>query len=522
MATSNPILIQLENSHEALFKKYQDQVYLNKVKEYARITIPTILPDMNNRNPTGNNTYEGDYQSMGSYLVSSLASKLARTLFPVGTTFFKIAPDPALEEMLKQQQKDSLIALANQACSRVFYNASYAQIVQALKLLVITGDVILKREANEGIIVYSMQSYGIKRNSVGKVLDCVICENKVIEELDEATIARCNLGGQVKSNTVKLYTRIKRELVDGIISWVVTQEINGVRLDYTARYQDKACPYIFVVWNLVNGDNYGHGHVEDNEGDLAKLSDLSYELTKYQLASTRVLNLVGDSSNFDIQDACEAETGDFVKGDPKQVTPFEFGDANKMQAIQADLAIIKQDLAVAFMYQGNTRNAERVTQFEIQQNAMEAEQVLGGVYSQLAQLMHLPLSWLLLNEVDDTFISTAKANGIDIKVLTGLQALNQVNDNNALVVGANIINQVVPVLQGVSKEYNISAIARMILSNQGVDLKQITYTEQELVENARQEQEAQAQQQQALIAQQQQAQLQAQQATEQSQGVPSL
>jgi hypothetical protein len=41
-------------------------------------------------------------------------------------------------------------------------------------------------------------------------------------------------------------------------------------------------------------------------------------------------------------------------------------------------------LAKAFMYQANTRDAERVTAYELQRDAQEAENTLGGAYSMLS------------------------------------------------------------------------------------------------------------------------------------------
>ena len=98
------------------------------------------------------------------------------------------------------------------------------------------------------------------------------------------------------------------------------------------------------------------------------------------------------------------------------------GDAAKIQQLASSIQTIFQRLSMAFMYQGNTRDAERVTAEELQMNAREAESALGGVYSQLSQGIHLP--YLLTHEVDSTFI-TAVIAGYNPKVITGLPALGR-------------------------------------------------------------------------------------------------
>jgi hypothetical protein len=475
----------------ALFTKYQDTGLLDRVEQYALWTIPSIFPqgDESFYNSNTNRTIEYDYQSVGALIVNRLATKLARTLFPANTSFFRIdVTNPDLKALFERKKVKSIIEYENSACERLFYNASYAQLVQAMRLLIITGECLLYRVA-DSMRVYSLKNYAVKRNNVGEVLDLIILEHKFYEELDEETKAAL---GDYRSNApLKLYTRVQRLLKNGVKSWRVTQELQGIELPTNMVYRDKLCPYIPVTWNFVNGDSYGRGYVEDYAADFSKLSDLSRELMAYEMESLRLIHMVNPQGGVDIDSASNAPNGEFVHGDPNMIQPYEGGSFQKIQVIKTDLNDIEQRLNVAFMYMGNQRDGERITAYEIRQNAEEAEQVLGGVYSQLAESMHLPLAYLLLYEVRKDIILAIDAADIRLNILTGIQALSRSTENQGLVIAASEINTIAPVVaQFMGKRFNMDKIVDKILLSNGVNVEEITYTEQELAIQAQRENEA--------------------------------
>ena len=203
----------------------------------------------------------------------------------------------------------------------------------------------------------------------------------------------------------------------------------------------------------------------------------------------------------------------------ESVQKYEVGDFQKIQTLGAQIAEVANRLNVAFMSSANQRDAERVTQYEIMMNANEAEQVLGGVYSQLSQSLHIPLAYLLLNEVQPSFIHAVQQGEFRLEILTGLQALSRSSENQALVTATAEINAIVPVLQ-TFKQFNLNKVVEGILRANGVNVEDISYTEEEMQAIAAQE----AQKEQQLAAQQQAmmqgaGQEQAVQAVQQSQGI---
>lgn len=482
---------ELRYQLSTLFSNYQDTGLLDRIETYALWTIPSVFPQCENTNygSNTNSTIQYDYQSVGALIVNRLATKLARTLFPANTSFFRIdVTNDKLKALFERKKVSSIIEYENAACERLFYNASYAQLVQAMRLLIITGECLLHR-VNDSMRVYSLKNYAVKRNNVGEELDIVIMEYKYFEELDDDI--KIVIGDQRSNAPLKLYTRVQRQYKNGVKSWRVTQEINGIALPTNMVYRDKLCPYIPVKWQFVNGDAYARGYVEDYAADFSKLSDLSRELMSYEMESLRLIHMVNPAGGVDIEYAVNAPNGEFVHGDPNMIQPYEGGTFQKIQVIKADLNDIEQRLNVAFMYTGNQREGERITAYEIRQNAEEAEQVLGGVYSQLAESLHLPLAYLLLYEVRKDIILALDAADIKLNILTGIQALSRSTENQGLVIAASEINATVPMIQQFGgKRFNIDAIIDKILLSNGVNVAEITYTEDELRAKAQAEQQA--------------------------------
>ena len=482
---------ELSYQLKTLFTKYRDDALLNKLENYALWTIPSVFPREQDAANFNNADIEYDCQSKGALVVNRLATKLARTLFPANTSFFRMEINDEIRDLFKQQQIEDIITYENKACARIFLNASYAQIVQALRLLIITGECLVVR-LDEALRVYSLRDYTVKRNNVGDVLDIIIQEHKYYSELSERS--KAIVGSKPDDHRIKLYTRC-RKLPNG--SWGVTQEIDGKDLGTDVKYRSKLCPYLPVTWNFVNGDNYGRGYVEDYAADLYKLSEMSKSLADYEFEALKLIHLVNPAGIMDVSALHRAESGDYVQGDHNMIKPYESGDYQKIIEIRNDLQAIEARLDIAFMYTGNTRDGERVTAYEIRQNAEEAEQVLGGVYSQLSQNMHLPLAYLLLNEEDESIIYEIDRENLKLNILTGLQALSRSSENQNLVIACSEMNAVIPTFTslGLSSKWKIDAIAESILVSNGVNLKALQYTEEEMVAMQKQELEANAAQQ---------------------------
>ena len=489
------------SNFQSLYEEYQDSRLVLKYETYATWTIPSAFPDNYLQGNKGNMDVKHDYQSMGALLVNFLSAKLTGLLFPVNQSFFKINFSDELKAMQEQAgmdiaaAKSELVKLENKACQRLFLNASYAQLVQLMRYLIITGNALIKREDGK-LTIYSPRNFVQLRDNSGNVLDMVLRESVAYGTLPQEI--RTVIGrGKQDTDDVTIYTRIKRILVQNRVNYVVTQQIDGIGIGEASTYPEKLCPFIPVVWNLVNGDSYGRGMVEDYAGDFAKLSDLSRALTLYELDSCKVIKAVKPGSTVDIDSINDAEVGEYVFADPTAIAAVESGEYQKIQQLGAEIQTIFQRLSLAFMYQGNTRDAERVTAEEIKMNAMEADKALGGVYSQLAESTHIPLAYILCSEVDPDFILAVIGSEVQLEVLTGVTALGRAADVTKLLQAVQELAAIIPVLKQVSPRFDTERIVDQVLQAKGLTLDDLMLTEQQLQEQ-QQQMDAQAQMQDPL------------------------
>lgn len=487
-----------EINYEHLYTKYRDDLVIKKSEEYAMITLASIFPDVLINENGERTVIEKDYQSLGATLVDTLANKLATTLFPINQPFFRLTSSDGITEVLAQQGikrsdvSQFLSKLENSSYKRLWRNSSYSQLVYAIKNLIITGNCLVYRDTDESKThVYTLRQYTIKRDGSGKVRDIVLKEIISKDDVPE------DLHGvlHINENTTKnfsLFTRIKRESRDSTDVMVVSQQIEGYEIpDAESEYPISICPYIPVTWNLITGENYGRGRVEDYIADLIAYSELSRAATEYDMEMAKMVNIVSPTSQTDVDELDGSESGDYVTGIIGDIQTLEKGSYQKSLQLRNNLATIAQRLQVAFMYSANTRDAERVTALEIQANIREADTALGGAYSTLSDTMQVPLANVILFEENPSYVQGLIDNEISIDILTGNAALGRSTDVNNLLQATASLAQAATLTQ-LDNTVNIQKIADMFFSAYGVDIADLRYTEEELRSKEQAAQQAQA------------------------------
>lgn len=509
-------------THQALFTKMQDTEVIRKSEQYAHWTLASLMADLKSMTRA---TLERDYQEIGALLTNNLASKLAGILFPSTRPFFKIAPSADMIELAqgkgipKDKLLSSLASMEVDACTLLFKNASFNQLILALKHLIVTGNVLTYRDTEQHrTITYGIRSYVTRRDGKGRLLDCVLKEHTFVEALpmDLQHVLRLHSPSKYSrpEQTVDVFTRIHRtQNASGDQLFEVTQEVDTVPVGTLGTYPEHLCPWHAVTWNLIPGEHYGRGLVEDYAGGFAKLSDLSEAHALYSVEVMRVLHLVRAGSGTDIDDFATAETGEYLVGDKESVYAHESGDGQKLQKVASEIAQISTRLSTAFMYTANTRDAERVTKYELAQLAKEAENTLGGTYSALADSWQVPLSHVLLYESEPAALTNLIDGSVQLDVIAGIPALGRAADVQNLVNATQVAAAIIPSLTQLDRRIDPARVFDMIMSSESVDTA-VLYKDQQQLDAA-----AQAE---AQMAQGQQQMLQAQQQTEQAKQIEQL
>lgn len=489
-------------SHKALFEKLRDTEVIRKSVQYAHWTLPALMADLSSRRGHGGQVLlERDYQEVGALLVNHLSAKLAGLLFPSSRPFFKATISPKAMKVARDnghkpdQVSSELAKIEMESAQLLFRNASYNQLVMALKHLIVTGNVLTYRDTEtHRTSTYGLQSFVVRRDGKGVMLDCVLREYTFVEALEdsiqEVLRAKDRARYSRPEQVVELYTRIKRCGKSDSPHYKVTQEVDTVPVGDVGTYPEHLCPWHVIPWNLTVGEHYARGMVEDYAGGFAKLSDLSEAEALYSVEIMRVLHMVNSGSGTDIDDLADAETGEFIAGSPDSVAAYEAGDAAKLQQIAGSIEGVVQRLSRAFMYKANTRDAERVTAFELAQDAREAENALGGVYSSLAENWQVPLAHVLLHEARPEMLEGIITGDMKLGITAGIPALGRAADVQNLLSATQEASAIIPPLSQLDRRVDPAKVFDMIMSGQSVDTSVFFKDEDQL----RAEAEADAQQ----------------------------
>lgn len=498
----------MQSTHKELFLKYRDDNVIVKATQYARWTLPQLMADLATVTKGQAVILERDFQEIGPLLVNNLSAKLARLLFPNGRPFFKISASAALRKRAEEggvtptELNSGMAKLELESCKQLFLNGSYEQLVMALKHLVVTGNVLLYRDTvKHRTVTYGVQSFAVRRDGQGNLLCCILREFTDFETLapdvQAALTAKYSTRYQnpAAAERIELYTKVARgQDMEGKVTFTVSQEVEGIPVGTPGVYPEHLCPWQVPTWSLVAGENYGRGLVEDYAGGFARLSDESHASTLYSIAMAKVVNLVAPGSGADVDELQDAETGEYVSGNKDAVTALEMGDAQKYAQMQAAIAAVFDRLARAFMYRGNTRDAERVTAEEIKQDAQEVENSLGGVYSSLSASMQVPLAHVLLTELDESMLAGIIGKDMKLNIVAGIPALAAAAEVQNLAAAAQDAGAIIPVLVQLSKKIDPQKLLDVIFAGRSVDTSMIYKDEAQLQKEAQiAQQEAQAQ-----------------------------
>lgn len=489
------------NSVSTLFAKYQDQSVIKKCKDFAGYTIPSLMAD-----PTTNHSHaeklEYDYQSVGALLVNNLTAKLAMALFPTGRNSFKIDLAEDLEEVLRTSMqadtlsiKASLAELERLATEQVYKNAALSKLYKAIKLLIVTGNVLIYRDsALQTFYMWNVYSFVVRRDMAGRVtqgiLKQVIPYAELNEEIQREVIQQ--RPATAPDTIITQYTDIQyRNTGSGSRIVHIQHYIDDKPVGKPSTYPEHLSPYIFPAWDVPSGEHYGRGYVEDYAADFARLSMLAHDVSLYEGEILHLLNLVDEAGGSAVDEVIDKPTGAYVPGRAESITAYEKGSYQKLETAYRGLDGVVNRLNQAFMYTGQMRQAERVTAEEVRSVATEAENLLGGAYSVLAENLQAPLAYLSMYEVAQEhrdILGGLIANKYRPVIITGIPALTAATETQNLLRASQEIGQILPIIMQAVSYLDPNKVSEVILLNNGVDVDSLRKSAEQLQQEAEAEQ----------------------------------
>lgn len=492
---------------------------LSRCEQYAEWTLPYVFP--RSGDTVKNDELPAQQDSIGAKAVNHLSNKIISTLFPARQLFFRLVIDQEMQDLISaalqeqvgspeelkqllqtqlQAAEDELLKAEKRVSDRLDMIQFRPQAINVAKSLIITGNsLIFMPEDDSPIQVYSLRNYSVVRDVSGEVVELMTRDCKAFATFkqsiqdqlrSDATLHK--LHGDKKKyeddTDVTIYTHVHLH-EDG--KYHVTQYADNVKLDTEgATYTKDELRWIPLTWNLIQGEDYGRGLVADYAAAFHAINVLSNALLNMAAIMGDIKIFVDPQSMIDVDRLERSAPGSYHAGKPENIGTMQMNMQNNAQFVAQMLDRYEKQIAYAFLLQSAmTRDAERVTAQEIQQNVDELETSNSGIYSRLAATWQYRTAILSLKDTD--FIGVG--DGVDPRIITGMDSLSRAGEAynmRLFLADLTALNSLPePVLQTI----NFSKFIKQVAQFHEVSYEGWVYTEQQ-VQQKQQEQQQAAQQ----------------------------
>ena len=399
--------------------------YETRGEKFAKITLPYLIradgADKSTQVPFAR------AQSFCGGLVNNLKSKMGLALLPPATSSFRFAPDKEALDILypvgsdgaPNQEKEDLYAelSANQAIinNEIEVQQIRSPLFDMIAQLLVVGSVVVEKIDKDGMIVHPLKSFAVKLNRRGMAMGICIVEKLYV--LPEGVAPR------ETKDEYELYTLVDYD--SEAKHWIMTQQLGGeeelVGTEQTFK-DDMDLPFRYLGWQWAVGEEYHRPYVEDYYDDMVQLNNLAELLTRGSLASAKITWLVDErGGKTKKSEIASSKTGQYLLGRADDVTTVQAGKNFDFQVPMDREANLKRELSKLFLSnEAATRDAERVTAYEVQLMARELESsTLGGIYSSMALGFSKWLVHQIMKELKIEFKT------FEVEILTGLDAIGR-------------------------------------------------------------------------------------------------
>jgi hypothetical protein len=453
--------------------------FLDRARSASELTIPSLLVDSGHSNST---VLATPFQSIGAEGVNNLSSKLLLSLLPPNAPFFRlVVDDTELENLLAEQRGEAEEALARierMVAQEIEVRALRVPISEALKHLLVAGNVLLYLPEKGQMRVFKLDRYVVKRDSMGNVLKIITKETMSPLSLPEKAkyLVTEMAEDEIPKTNVDLFTCVKWTGRN----WKIHQEVEGnVVPGSEGSFPKNRNPFIALRFTHIDGEDYGRGFVEEYIGDLKSLETLTKAIVEGSAAAAKILFLVRPNGTTRIKTLADSPNGAIVNGDQADVSTLQLQKSADFRVAQDTIRTLSDRLGRVFLMNSSVRrDAERVTAEEIRMGMQELEIALGGVYSILSQEFQMPLVQLIMTKLKkEKKLPQFPDEALKPMVITGVEALGRGQDLNEL---AGFLQHLAPLGPGVvQQELNVSEYISRLAASLGIDTEGLIKTDEE-------------------------------------------
>lgn len=514
--------------------------YLDRGREGSKLTIPyLVLPSGH----THTSRLAQPWESSGAFLLNNLANKVMQSIFPVGLPWISLDLVAEIEEALEElpdAQREDILQQINTRLSQiekvnfsrqVMKDGDPAVLARCIIQLLIQGNYCLQMLDSGKLKGRPLTHYTTERDAEGTVTKAVLEDTMAFEKLEEDVqkiVAQSRLGNayparyamNMSMDDVAVYTHIKLNREGRYDVWqeVTGKTIPGSSVDYSM----DDLPYIFAVFILLDGEDYGRGYVDNFHGDFTSLDAMSETVQRGTAAAAKLINFFRPGGVTRKDAFQRARTGDSITGVAADVTGYVSGKGSDFQAsLQVQDRILNR-LNTAFLWGvGNIRNAERVTAAEVQFLAQALEEQLGTSYTELVRTLQAPYARLKVRSMQRRgLLPSFSLDQVDISILTGASALTRQAKTQSLLQGLTFIKNLAP--NSFEAKLDVDTLVNIVAEGDGYSYAGVMKSEEEVTTERREKMAEETLQQQLVAQSGAQAQAQAQQQQPQPpQGTPT-
>lgn len=493
-------------------KKYENlsskrTTYLERAREAAKLTIPSLVQEEGHTYSTKLYT---PYQGVGARGVNNLASKLLLSLLPPNAPFFAMRLDDFTIQELAQTEgaratvDEALNKYERAVMTEIENSGMRSPIFEALKQLIVAGNVLLYLPAEGGARVFPLNRYVVRRDPMGEVIEVIVKETmsratlpEDIQEMLRTAEGDLPSENNKKSDEVNLYTKMYREGN----KFILYQEVEGqiVPNSYGKYPLDKA-PMLPLRWTRIDGEDYGRSYVEEYIGDLISLEGLSKAILEASAVSAKVVFMVAPNGTTRARDIAGADNGGIVSGNAAEVSTLQVQKQADMSIASSTAATITERLSFAFLMNSAVQRAgERVTAEEVRYMAGELEDALGGVYSILSQEFQLPMVNRIIARMTKKKKLPQLPKGVaNPTIVTGLEALGRGHDMNKYQAFLQALAPLGP--EAVGRFMNLNDYIKRVGTALGIDMDGLIKSQEQMQQERQQQMQMMQQQQMAEMA----------------------
>ena len=470
--------------------------FLNLAEQATKLTLPYLIRGEEEHNG-GAKDLITPWQSVGAKGVVTLASKLMLALLPPQTSFFKLQLDESALQGQFPPEMRSELDLSFAKIERTILEAIAASsdrviVHQALKHLIVAGNVLIFM-GQSGLKMFPLNRYVLERDGNGNVIE-IVTKERINKEILYELVPEDFFYEQQKLSDDEDY----EDTQECDIYTYCTRE--GNKYKWHQEVYDKiipgsqgnapinASPWLPLRFNVVDGEPYGRGRVEEFMGDLKSLEALMQALVEGSAAAAKVVFTVSPSSTTKPQTLAQAGNGAIIQGRPDDIGVVQVGKTADFGTAFEMAQQLERRLSEAFLIL-NVRQSERTTAEEVRMTQMELDQQLGGLYSLLTIEFLVPyLSRKLMVFQKSGEIPQIPGDMVKPTIVAGVNALGRGQDRESLIMFMTTIAQAMgpeAMMQYINAEEAIKRLA----AAQGIDVLNLVKSMQEIQQEQQAEEE---------------------------------